>query len=169
MKARKGKGEAKARQRQGKGEVKARQGEADVRVRVKMRRRIATRLSVEEANRALRKTVTVRVPATSVNVGPGCESFSVISPSTLYIDRFSAVLVDCLGMAVDLWTEVTVERADKFEIIATGEGAELIPKDESNHLVTGVKAAFLTAGKDMPTLKYTIVSRIPFARGFQLI
>ena len=68
-------------------------------------------------------------------------------------------------MAVDLWTEVTVERADKFEIIATGLDAEHIPTDETNHLVTGVKAAFLTAGRDMPILKYSIVSQIPFARG----
>ena len=50
--ARRGEGEERKRrgegeERQGKGEVKARQGEADVRVRVKMRRRIATRLSVE--------------------------------------------------------------------------------------------------------------------------
>jgi homoserine kinase len=39
----------------------------------KMRRRIAQRVSVEEENRTPRKSVTVRVPATSANVGPGCE------------------------------------------------------------------------------------------------
>ena len=39
----------------------------------KMRRRIATRVSVEEENSTPRTSVTVRVPATSANVGPGCE------------------------------------------------------------------------------------------------
>jgi len=110
----------------------------------KMRRRIAQRYAVEEENSAPRNSVTVKVPATSANMGPG---------------------YDCLGMAVDLWTEVTVERADKFEIIAEGEGAEEMPKDETNLMVTGAKAAFDAANKPYPVLKYTVVSRIPYARG----
>ena len=39
----------------------------------KMRRRIAARAAVEEDNLTPRRSVTVRVPATSANVGPGCE------------------------------------------------------------------------------------------------
>ena len=39
----------------------------------KMRRRIAARVAVEEDNLTPRRSVTVRVPATSANVGPGCE------------------------------------------------------------------------------------------------
>jgi hypothetical protein len=38
----------------------------------KMRRRIATRYTIEEENNTPRDLVTVRVPATSANVGPGC-------------------------------------------------------------------------------------------------
>eukprot|EP00980_Cylindrotheca_fusiformis_P006357 scaffold1356_cov123-Cylindrotheca_fusiformis.AAC.38 len=110
----------------------------------KMRRRVATRFSIEEENNTPRDSVTVRVPATSANIGPG---------------------YDCLGVAVDLWSEVTVERADKFEITGEGEGAEEMPKDESNYLVVGCKAAFETAGKPLPILKYHVVSRIPYARG----
>lgn len=72
---------------------------------------------------------------------------------------------DCIGIAVDLWSEVTVTRAEKFEITAEGEGAADMPKDESNYLVVGCKAAFETAGKPLPTLKYHVVSRIPYARG----
>lgn len=68
-------------------------------------------------------------------------------------------------MAVDLWSEVTVTRADNFEITAEGDGAEEMPKDQTNYLVVGVKEAFAAAGKDMPTLKYHVVSRIPYARG----
>jgi hypothetical protein len=39
----------------------------------KMRRRIATRYTIEEENNTPRQSVTVRVPATSANVGPGCK------------------------------------------------------------------------------------------------
>ena len=39
----------------------------------KMRRRIATRYTIEEENNTPRDSVTVRVPATSANVGPGCK------------------------------------------------------------------------------------------------
>jgi hypothetical protein len=38
----------------------------------KMKRRIATRYTIEEDNTKPRNSVTVRVPATSANVGPGC-------------------------------------------------------------------------------------------------
>lgn len=110
----------------------------------KMRRRVATRYTIEEENNTPRDSVTVRVPATSANIGPG---------------------YDCLGVAVDLWSEVTVERAEKFEITAEGEGAEDMPRDASNYLVVGCKAAFEAAGKPLPVLKYHVVSRIPYARG----
>jgi WD40 repeat protein len=40
----------------------------------KMRRRIAARVAVEEDNYVPRDSVTVRVPATSANMGPGCKS-----------------------------------------------------------------------------------------------
>jgi hypothetical protein len=41
----------------------------------KMRRRIATRYQIEDENSSPRESVTVRVPATSANVGPGCTYF----------------------------------------------------------------------------------------------
>ena len=110
----------------------------------RMRRRIAARMAVEDENSQPRQSVTVRVPASSANCGPG---------------------YDCIGLAVDLWTEVTVSRAEKFEITAEGHGAAEMPKDASNLLVTGVKAAYDTAEKPMPPLKYHVVSRIPYARG----
>ena len=68
-------------------------------------------------------------------------------------------------MAVDLWSEVTVSRSDKFEITAEGEGAEEMPKDKTNLLVLGCRSAFEAANKEMPTLKYHVISRIPYARG----
>jgi shikimate kinase len=66
---------------------------------------------------------------------------------------------------VDLWNEVTVERADKFEIIAEGEGADDMPLDDSNYLCVGVMEAFKVANKPLPTLRYKVVNNIPYARG----
>jgi hypothetical protein len=39
----------------------------------KMRRRVATRYYIEEENDTPRDSVTVRVPASSANIGPGCK------------------------------------------------------------------------------------------------
>merc|ERR1719375_474851 len=91
-----------------------------------------------------RRSVTVLVPATSANMGSG---------------------FDCLGMALDMWNELTLERADKFSITAEGEGAEDVPLDESNLVVVGVKAAFKALKMDLPTLKYSLRLRIPHGRG----
>ena len=74
-------------------------------------------------------------------------------------------LDDCIGLAVDLWSEVTISRSETFEITAEGDGAKQMPKDDSNYLVVGVKAAFDIAQKPLPILKYHVVSRIPYARG----
>jgi homoserine kinase len=151
----------------------------------KMRRRVEARALVEEDNFQPRNSVTVRVPATSANMGPGCTYYSYILPSHI---RIATMIVnapyrithstkrlgnktnenntdDTIGMAVDLWSEVTVTRADKFAITAEGDGADEMPKDSSNLLVLGCKEAFAAAGKEMPTLSYRVVSRIPFARG----
>merc|ERR1719420_1077836 len=64
-----------------------------------------------------RDKVMVRVPATSANLGPG---------------------FDAIGMAVDIWNEFTVERADKFSVHVEGEGKSMIPIDVSD----------VTAGKE---------------------
>ena len=91
-----------------------------------------------------RSKVVVRVPATTANFGPG---------------------YDTVGMAVDMWSEFTVERSDKFEVHCVGEGADDIPYDETNLVCHGVAAAFKRAGKPLPLLKYSLVNRIPYARG----
>ncbi|KAH9090027.1 hypothetical protein Ae201684P_014782 [Aphanomyces euteiches] len=89
-------------------------------------------------------SVTVRVPATTANMGPG---------------------FDCIGMAVDIWNEVTVERAAEFSLTNEGEGTDVLPTDETNLVVVGLQAAFKAAGQDMPALRIHCRNRIPFARG----
>ena len=110
----------------------------------RMRHRIAARMAVEDKNSVPRMSVMVRVPASLANCGPG---------------------YDCVGLAVDLWMEVTVSRSDEFAITTKGDGSNEMPKDNSNLLVTGVKAAYETAGKPMPPLRYHAVSRITLREG----
>jgi len=108
----------------------------------KMKDRISSQPTVEESIE--RTKVVVRVPATSANLGPG---------------------FDAIGMALDMWSEYTIERSDKFEIECEGEGASDMPMDESNLVCFALRAAFKTAGKQVPPLKYKLVNRIPYARG----
>lgn len=89
------------------------------------------------------KSVTVIAPATSANLGPG---------------------FDCIGMALDLWNELTVTEGD-FNIYTRGEGHGDIPSDSRNLIVTGVEAAFLESGKKLPKFSYESTNKIPFSRG----
>jgi len=52
-------------------------------------------LTVVLSAHAVRKSVTVKVPATTANIGSGYDS---------------------IGMAVDLWNELTVEHASEYVI-----------------------------------------------------
>ncbi len=87
--------------------------------------------------------VTVFAPATTANMGPGFDS---------------------IGMAFEMWNELTVERGD-FHVSIEGEGATELPEDTRNLVVTGVEAAFHAAGKDVPPLKYICKNRVPHGRG----
>eukprot|EP00944_MAST-04C_sp_MAST-4C-sp1_P012496 g12496.t1 len=92
-----------------------------------------------------RNSVTVRVPATSANLGSGFDS---------------------VGIALDMWSEITVERADKFSMTCEGAGAEQLQAlQEKNLVCVGVKTAFEYVGEEMPPLKYHCINRIPFGKG----
>jgi len=92
-----------------------------------------------------RNSVTVSVPATSANMGSG---------------------YDCIGMAVDIWNDLTLTRADEFLITCEGDGVDHMPRDGTNLVVKGVESAFRAAGiTEIPPLHYHLTQRIPFARG----
>lgn len=80
----------------------------------------------------------VRVPASSANLGPG---------------------FDVLALALDLHVEVSVEPADRLEVITSGEGRD-VPGDAS-HLAARI--AIAVAGHDR--LRVEIHSDIPMGRG----
>ncbi len=89
------------------------------------------------------RSVSVRVPATAANLGPGFDS---------------------IGIAVDLWSELTVEHGP-FEVVIEGDGADVLPRDEANLVVSGARAAYEARGAKFPDLKFHCVNGIPFARG----
>jgi len=99
-----------------------------------------------------RNKVMVRVPATSANLGPG---------------------FDAIGMAVDIWNEITVERAEKFSVSAVGEGENVITCDvaengDSKHLILrALKRAFEHAGEvPMPPVRVHTRNMVPVCSGF---
>jgi len=90
--------------------------------------------------------VTVVVPATSANLGPG---------------------FDCLGVALDLTDEVTAEvTGEGVTVEVTGEGAGEVPTDERHLVVATMMTTFARLGlAPPPGLRLTCVNRIPHARG----
>jgi homoserine kinase len=74
---------------------------------------------------------------------------------------------DTLGMALDMWNELTATRAPdgKLKIEIEGQGAGQIPLDDTNLVVIGAKAAFKAAGAEYTPLHFKCKNRIPFGRG----
>jgi homoserine kinase len=93
----------------------------------------------------LRTAVKVTVPATSANLGPG---------------------FDALGMALNLYDEVTVEpTSGGTRVWVTGEGAGRVPTDETHLIIRSMNATFAALGVPRPGLDLRCVNRIPHARG----
>ena len=84
--------------------------------------------------------IKVRVPATSANIAMG---------------------YDCLGMAVDLFTDVTIEDDDKFNIT----GCDEVFQNKDNLVYQGFIKACKHLSKDVPTISIDIQSQIPESRG----
>ena len=99
--------------------------------------------------------VSVKVPATSANLGPG---------------------FDCMGLAIPLYYTITIE-----ETVLPGTGVEInvlagedmeselhldhIPMDENSIIYRAVELLYNSIGQTPSELKITIQSQIPIARG----
>ncbi len=96
--------------------------------------------------------VSVKVPATTANLGPG---------------------FDCLGLALPIFNEITVE-----ETVMPGSGVEIniiensntydilsIPKDENNIAYKAIELLYNFIGQSVSDIKITIKTDIPVARG----
>ena len=92
--------------------------------------------------------VTVAVPATSANLGPG---------------------FDALGLALDLRDEVRVRVVDSdgppVTVEVEGEGAVTLPRDGSHLVVRSALAAFADLGVPAPRLALHCTNRVPHGRG----
>lgn len=90
--------------------------------------------------------VTVRVPATSANLGPGFDS---------------------LGLALGLHDEITVQRTAQpgLHIDIEGEGAGQLALDETHLVVRAMQATFDRMGVAWPGVSLRCVNRIPHGRG----
>ena len=90
--------------------------------------------------------VTVRVPATTANLGPGYDS---------------------LGLALALHDTLTVESLETDELLfeLRGEGAETLPRDASHLVIRAMEAAFERLGFRHGGLKVTADNVNPHGRG----
>ncbi|WP_020523094.1 homoserine kinase [Catelliglobosispora koreensis] len=88
---------------------------------------------------------TVRVPATSANLGPG---------------------FDALGLALSLYDEVTARvTAEPTTVRVTGEGAGDLAKDEEHLVIKAMRETFAEIGEQPAGIELTCVNAIPQARG----
>ncbi|HET7355402.1 MAG TPA: homoserine kinase, partial [Nocardioidaceae bacterium] len=102
-------------------------------------------MSVDAPGRFVTGPVTVEVPATSANLGPG---------------------FDCLGLALGMHDVLTGEVVEGgLEVEVTGEGAGTLPRDERHLVVRSMRAAFAVLGVEPPGLRLRFDNTIPQSRG----
>ena len=95
--------------------------------------------------RITRTRVSVRVPATSANLGPG---------------------FDALGLAVELCDDLELEATTGgVEILAAGEGADSVPTGEEHLVVRTLRRGLDHAGAPQVGVRLRSVNRIPHGRG----
>lgn len=92
------------------------------------------------------RKVSVKVPATSANLGPG---------------------FDTLGMALSYYDELEVEAVagSGAYVEVIGEGAGEVPTDETNLVVRSIAYVFEQVGQKLPGLKLKAHNVIPHGRG----
>lgn len=89
--------------------------------------------------------VTVRVPATSANLGPG---------------------FDALGLALALHDELTAQVAGaELSVEVSGAGADDVARDESHLVVRAMRATFAELGTQPAGLRLECRNAIPHSRG----
>lgn len=91
------------------------------------------------------RSATVRVPATSANLGSG---------------------FDCMGLALDLFDELAAEViADGLVFELSGCGADQVPRDESHLVIATIRAGLADLGAEAPGLRLRAHNQIPHSRG----
>jgi homoserine kinase len=88
--------------------------------------------------------LTVRVPATVANLGPGFDSF---------------------GLALSMFNEIEVDTEAEPGIAVEGEGADELPRDQSNLVARAMQAFAVDVGRELPPLSMRCSNAIPLERG----
>jgi homoserine kinase len=88
--------------------------------------------------------VTVEVPASSANLGPG---------------------FDALGLALALYLRTTVVRAVEDSLAVSGEGADHLRLGADNRFLAGLERGVAVLGGRRPPLRMEMHNEIPLARG----
>ncbi|GIN62070.1 homoserine kinase [Robertmurraya siralis] len=88
--------------------------------------------------------VQIRVPGSTANLGPGFDS---------------------LGVALNLYLSLEVERSESWEIIMESEDLNIFPTDESNYIIQIALQTAELFQKSLPSCKVRMASEIPLARG----
>ncbi|MBM3125516.1 MAG: homoserine kinase [Chloroflexi bacterium] len=88
--------------------------------------------------------IRIRVPATSANLGPG---------------------FDCLGLALNLWNEVTFEGSDETTYTVTGEGQEKLNHKPRNLLIKSYRYLHEVCSARMTGVSVKALNRIPVGSG----
>ncbi len=88
--------------------------------------------------------ITVRAPATTANMGPGFDS---------------------MGMALEVFNTISVERSDRFSIRITGNGARELSTGPDNMVYRGVAAVYDALSSGPPPLAVACHNEIPLRRG----
>jgi len=87
---------------------------------------------------------TIKVPATSANLGPG---------------------FDTLGLALDLWNETIITSEKEFSVQVTGEGAGRLASGKNNLIVRAAQRLAERAGKSLPPFHAECANQIPLSSG----
>jgi homoserine kinase len=92
------------------------------------------------------RTVTVKVPATTANLGPG---------------------FDTLGLALSLYDELTVTVREQPGVLVrvNGVGEGEVPTDETNLVVQSIGATLAKFDQELPGLDVVATNSIPHGRG----
>jgi homoserine kinase len=73
---------------------------------------------------------------------------------------------DTCGLALALYLRVTVEEQPRgFEVVPAGEGAAVVPRDESNLIVRVARYVAERRGRQIPGARLLLDNQIPLARG----
>lgn len=88
--------------------------------------------------------LTVRIPATAANLGPGYDTF---------------------GLALGLYNTFSAAPADEWTVKISGEGADTLARDSGNYVARAMALGLSRAGSDIKAAHIECTNGVPTGRG----